>query len=82
MLEKIISMLDNGSIRAFINNESIICEIGGLEVSIGLIFDNSCIEDFSTDEIAQMIFDTITNWEESGLTKEESLYYQYFILRN
>lgn len=56
MFEKIISMLDNGSIRAFINNESIICEIGGLEVSVGLIFDDSCIEDFSTDEIAQMIF--------------------------
>lgn len=80
MLEKIISMLYNGKIIAYIGS-FIWCNIGDYCFCLRNE-DKKDVNNFSVDEIAEIIFDAITNWEDCGIPKTKALYCQSFILEN
>ena len=76
--EKVLmALLDNYKIRVWqeIGDDSAKCQIGDYWFYWNHIEENDCLENFSTDEIAEIIFKCLEEPESNGLSTEEVDYY-------
>lgn len=81
-VEMVMSLLDKNKIRIWqeVGDDSAKCQIGDYWFYFTPIEEDDCLENFSTDELAEMILDCILNAEANGLGDAEAEYYQAVII--
>ena len=81
-LKEVMIALDTNKIRVWqdADDDSVKCKIGNYWFYFTHIEEDTCLEDFSTDDLAKMIRDVINDAEGNGLGDAEADYYKAVIM--
>ena len=80
-IEDVMFALDTNKISVWQEegDDSAKCQIGGFWFYFTHIEEDTCLEDFATDELAEMIANVINDGEGNGLGDGEDDYYKNII---